>query len=154
MDGVKNRNWGAAAIETKEEVAAILCNQTEQLSAEDRETALAIAYFESGFNPEAKAQTTSASGIFQIVRDTARKLGLRDSDVFDAKKNIQAGIKLFMQNLALAAKKFPKLKGDQKAAMLYALHHDGPSLQYGGYQLANDRFLPILEKVKKAELCA
>lgn len=62
------------------------------------ETIMAIARCESGFNPNAKNKSSSASGVLQFTRTTflegirRRQLDWTWEDVFDYKKNIDMGI--------------------------------------------------------------
>lgn len=139
------RGWGQASTSTQHQVMDLIVKRSSHLSPEDQAILLATARIESGFNPDAAATSTSASGVFQIVKDTASNLGLTQTDVFDAEANIEAGIKLFEENSAQVRKRFPKLSGDERAVMLYAFHHDGPSLAYGGVAIARKDLVPYLD---------
>ena len=140
-----SQRWGDASPKVKAEIRVELCKTSKNLSLEDRDTFLAIAQFESGLNPSAKATQTTASGVFQIVKNTAKGLGLSLSELFNAKENIKAGLKLFMENMR--NKVVPK-SGVNRGVMLYALHHDGPTLAYGGLELAKTKFLQTLDRIK------
>ncbi len=82
---------------TQDEVVKTLVAEAIQSGLSEHDTALllAIARTESGFNPDAAAGTTSASGLGQfIIRNkkgkasgTGVKYGLNFNDVFDASAN-------------------------------------------------------------------
>lgn len=150
-----NRNWGAAPASVQIEVMKNILDLAKARSLEDRATLLAMARLESGFNPDAAATSSSAAGVFQLINKTALSLGLSNSDVFDAKLNIEAGIKLLDSNRQIFASRYKGLNLKESIALDYALHHDGPSLQYGGLELAEREVLPywqgFLSLVKKYE---
>lgn len=145
-----NNSWGNVPHNQKRLVIETILREASGLPLEDQAILLATAELESGFNPMAKAATTSAAGVFQIVKKTGQALGLDDLQRYDMESNIKAGIKLFKQNVTILARKFPGIQGDKRAVMLYALHHDGPSLQYGGAAIGNKSLLPKLRKYRKA----
>jgi putative chitinase len=148
-----SRNWGHASSNTQQEVMQKILQYSSDLSTEDQAILLGIARIESGFNPDAATPSTSASGVFQIIKSTGENLGLKKEDRFNADLNIKAGVKLFKENLSLAKKRWPNLTGDERAKMLYALHHDGPSLKFGGSKIASDKLLPYLAQFRQiAEL--
>lgn len=140
-----SRNWGDAPSSTQSTVMKKILEYSSDLSKQDQSILLGIARIESGFNPDAAATTTSASGVFQIIDSTAKRLGINDNNRFDTDSNIKAGIKLYKQNLQIAKQKFPTISGNDKASLLYALYHDGPSLRYGGAQIADSKLLPYLD---------
>lgn len=59
--------------------------------------ALGIAQIESGLNPNAKAGTSSAGGLFQFIDGTAAQYGL--SNKFDASANADAGARFTRDNM-------------------------------------------------------
>lgn len=52
-----------------------------------------IIAVESGFNPNAKATTTSASGLMQVTAAAAQQVGVNHKNIFDPRTNIFAGTK-------------------------------------------------------------
>jgi len=61
-------------------------------------------YKETGWMKNASAQVTARSpagalGVMQIMPDTAKYLGLKDKDIFNPEKNIDAGVRYLAQNL-------------------------------------------------------
>ncbi|TGV15832.1 hypothetical protein EN816_00850 [Mesorhizobium sp. M8A.F.Ca.ET.173.01.1.1] len=92
--------------------------------------ALGIAQIESGMNPNAKASTSSAGGLFQFVDGTAAQYHLRNK--FDAEANADAGARLTADNIAGLKR---DLGRDPTPGEVYLAH-------FGGYGVA--------EKVGKA----
>ncbi len=58
----------------------------------------AIIHVESCFDKRAVSRV-GAQGLMQLMPDTARQLGVRDDEVFDPDKNIEAGVRYFRQML-------------------------------------------------------
>lgn len=141
-----SREGSDASTYVKNKVKELILDNSLDFSAEDQALLLAIAEQESGFNPDAAALTTSAGGVFQLVAKTAENLGLSKRNIFDAELNIRAGVKLFKENVNFVDKKYPDLSKTKRAALLYALHHDGPSLRYGGLEIAVKYVLPRMQK--------
>lgn len=61
------------------------------------EIAIGIAQIESGMNPNAKAATSSAGGLFQFIDSTASQYGLTNK--LDADANADAGVRLTRDNI-------------------------------------------------------
>lgn len=102
----------------KEEYRAYALKQADALGI-DRGLVDSIFQQESGYNASAKNPKSSASGIGQLTKDTAKSLGLTGRDVFDPYKNIDASL-TFMSTLN------KKYGGDpEKIAMAY---HDGETV--------------------------
>lgn len=142
------RGWGQADANTQAQVMNLIVESSKDLTLEDQAILLAIARIESGFNPDAAATTTSASGVFQLIRKTATNLGLSQKEIFDAQKNITAAVDLFSENVQIVNRRYPKLSGHERAVMLYALHHDGPGLNYGGEKIARKELVPYLKQYR------
>lgn len=111
------------------------------LGREDLAMILAMAYVESGFNNDAAAGTTSASGLGQFVDGTAAAYGITNNEQrFDSVSGGEALIKYFIYNKNLA--KNSGHEGRNLYLMTYAYHHDGPSLAYGGEELSRTHVMP------------
>lgn len=65
----------------------------------DEKAALAIVQRESNFNPNAKAKTSSASGLYQFTKRTAKMVGLPWDQRFDPQQNAEAGARLERMNV-------------------------------------------------------
>ena len=73
--------------------------------------AVAIAYQESGLNPNAKDGGAGEIGIMQVRQSTGKMLGSSEKDLRDPDKNIATGIRYLKQALDAT-------KGDQKLATI------------------------------------
>lgn len=70
-----------------------IIHQTAQALGFDPDTATTIASIESGLNPNAKSNTSSAGGLFQLINSTAKENGINDlSQKNNPIVNAQAGI--------------------------------------------------------------
>ena len=90
----------------------------------DPDIALAIARAESSLRPEAKAGTSSAGGLFQVVDKTWREFGGNPKKKLDADENIRVGTDIIAKNTQ-TLKSF--LNRDPRPAEVYAAHYFGPS---------------------------
>lgn len=102
------------------------------LSLTDQAVLLAIAEVESGFNPMARAPTTSACDLFQFVKGTAALYGLSQEQCMNPWINAQAGIAHYRDNYQRGVEsRVANLRGIEKLARTfefsYYLHHDGPN---------------------------
>lgn len=102
----------------KEEYRAYALKQADALGI-DRGLVDSIFQQESGYNPNARNPTSSATGIGQLVKKTGRSLGLKEEEFTDPYKNMDASLR-FMSTLN------KKYGGDPaKIAMAY---HDGETV--------------------------
>ena len=90
---------------------------------------LAIADRESGFNPLAKAKSTSACGLFQFIPETGERYGLPVSKCMNPRANARAEIKHFKRVLSKIRGKLYGLEEAELLVMMfretYCKHHDG-----------------------------
>ena len=106
--------------------------------------ALAIARYESGFNPDAAAKTSSASGIGQFIDETGAKYGITNENRWDLDIQVQALVDHTIDNFETARKKG---YGNE---YVYALHHDGPGLGSGGLAKGKKNVMPYVPRYLKA----
>ena len=141
-----SRLWGDASHDVQRQVinAIIAAAKKDGFNIRRIAMLLAMAKIESGFNPDAAAGTTSASGLGQFIKATGASFGLTPATRFEIGPSIHALIEYFKDNEALAKK---KKKPDY---FVYKYHHDGPSSEYGGTALATDKFAPLAAKYEKA----
>ena len=139
-----SRIWGDASPQVQSRVVDILIEAARDKGLNTRETAhvLAIARVESGFNPDAAAGTTSASGLGQFIDGTGRHYGLGNNR-FDAQAGARALVAHFIDNRDLARSR------GQGEAYIYKYHHDGPSRDYGGLGLATSKVLPYVDQYEQ-----
>lgn len=124
---------GAPKWVQKESIRAILYHARKAgLSVEDQVVLLATADIESGFNPLARASSTSACGLFQFVQRTGQMFDLEPTDCMDPWSNARSGVEHYMKNIEQAiSPKVKDLTGVERAfktfELSYYLHHDGPN---------------------------
>jgi len=146
----------AAERSARSTVVLDLLEASKGYAMPDRAILLAIAEQESHFDPFARNPNSSAKGVFQIIDATWRGLGMQNRDPLDHKNNIEAGLKLYEENLQVLERRFTgKLSASEKLIEMYTLHHDGPFSDHGGRDIARKRVLPkfwqwmeILPKLK------
>jgi hypothetical protein len=88
----------------------------------DPDTVLKIAEAESRLRPEAKAKTSSARGLFQVINDTWREQG--GGKRGDINEDIRVGTKVIASNRDAFKRMFDR---DPSAAELYTYHVFGAS---------------------------
>ena len=140
----ESRIWGDASIETQSASINEILRVGSSMQFNDLELAfaLSVARTESGFNPDAAAGTTSASGIGQLIDQTAKNVGVSQNKRFDLKENVKGYLKLLGGLIQTAKKQLPEDNQARIFERAYGLYHDGPSLAYGGQKLARLRVLP------------
>lgn len=124
------------------------------LSYKDIAYALLICKAESGFNNDASAGTTTASGLGQYTDDTAKDFNARSKSAlgipiemykprttkrFDADTGVYGIIVAYLFNKGLADKWGFKPDSSKYWQLIYMLHHDGPG--YYGDDRGKDRAL-------------
>lgn len=112
-----------------ESVADIIKKAAERTGV-DYGTMMAFAKQESGFNPSAKAKTSSASGLFQFIGSTWKNMvakygstfGIGEGDVMDPLANATMGAMYIKENSNFLRKNGIPING----TTLYAAHFLGP----------------------------
>ena len=140
-----SRRWGDASPEVQSRVIDSLIESSRDAGLTPRETAhvLAIARVESGFNPDAAAGTTSASGLGQFIDRTGRHYGLNNANRFDVDAQSDALVAHFVDNRNLARDR------GQGEDYIYKYHHDGPTRDYGGLGLSQRKVAPHLDEYEQ-----
>lgn len=141
-----SRIWGDASVETQKASIDAIVAAAKARGLSTRETAhvLAIARVESGFNPDAAAGTTSASGLGQFIDKTSKHYNLTSSNRWNAKEQAEALVGHFVDNRNLAAKRG---LGEE---YIYKFHHDGPTADFGGLKLSTKQILPLIDGYEAA----
>jgi len=137
-----SRRYGDADRDTQRRCMDLVIEKGRERGMSDHEIALtlAITRVESGFNPDAAAGSTSASGLGQFIDRTGRPYGLDAGNRWNAGAQADALVRHTQDNMALA-----RSRGHGGADLdryTYAYHHDGPSLAYGGLALADRHVVP------------
>lgn len=146
-----SRIGGDASIETQTKVInkIVQMGRNENMSEEDIGFMLAMARIESGFNPDAAAGTTSASGIGQFIDATGKTYGLTDANRWDLEAQVDALIDYtkFNKEKVIADNR------DQKDLYkwMYKYHHDGPNSTKStskslGWKIATTKVNPLVNK--------
>jgi len=123
---------GAPTWVQRESMRAVLeTARAKGLSVEHQAVLLATVEVESGFNPLARASTTTACGLFQFIRSTGSVYGLSGSECLNPWINARAGITHYLHNYQRRVEpKVGELEGPEKVLTMfelsYYLHHDGP----------------------------
>lgn len=141
----QSRRWGDASPEVQSRVIDSLIESSREAGLSPRETAyvLAIARVESGFNPDAAAGTTSASGLGQFIDRTGKHYGLNNANRFDVDAQSDALVAHFVDNRNLARDR------GQGEDYIYKYHHDGPTKDYGGLGLSQRKVAPHLDEYEQ-----
>jgi len=141
-----SRKAGDASLEVQQTVVNKIIEVGSKMGMSDYEIAytLAIARYESGFNPDAAAKTSSASGVGQFIDDTGSKYGITNENRWDVDMQVQALVDHTIDNFELAKKKG---YGNE---YVYALHHDGISLAKDGLSKGKEHVMPFVPKYLKA----
>ena len=139
------RNAGGASKESQEAAIKeiIRVGRTLEATPEQIAYALAIARYESGFNMYAAAKSTSAYGLGQFINKTGKEYGLTADNRNDLGMQAQALIEHTIDNFDTAKKK------GYDNSYIYALHHDGPSLDKGGLSISKEHIMPFVADYKK-----
>ena len=100
--------------------------------------AIAIAYHESGLNPNVKRGAAGEYGIMQVMPNTGKGMGYSNKDLADPEKNIEAGLKYLKQNL-------DAFGGDQKLATIgYNAGTDSPFFSGGELPKTTESYLKAM----------
>tara|TARA_R110000764_G_scaffold109056_2_gene195079 strand:+ start:334 stop:1206 length:873 start_codon:yes stop_codon:yes gene_type:complete len=137
-----SRKAGDASPAVQETILNKMITVGGKLGMTDYEIAYALATvrYESGFNPDAAAKSTSARGLGQFVNKTGKSYGLNSDNQWDVDSQVQAVLEHTSDNFEMAKKK------GYSNDYVYALHHDGPSLKYGGLKLGKTNVMPYVPK--------
>jgi Ca2+-binding RTX toxin-like protein len=141
----ESRIWGRASSEVQSEVInSIIGGATAAgLSTHDTAYLLAIARVESGFNPNAAAGTTSASGIGQFIDKTGAAYGLDAQNRWGISAQVDALIGHYMDMKALVERR------GQGEEYIYKYWHDGPSKDYGGLEISLEQVMPRVSEYEE-----
>ncbi len=134
--------WGDAPIKIQIGAIDALINSSIEYGLNSRDTAhvLAIARHESGFNPNAAAGTTSATGLGQFINRTGATYEINDSNRWNVDKQANALVRHFIDNKAHAM--------NLPEAYIYKYHHDGWSRDFGGLDYAKKYIIPKIGEIE------
>jgi len=89
------------------------------MSAKETAMVLAIAHAESGFNPDAANETSSAAGVGQFLTSTGEAYGLTNENKWDVNAQVKALVTHTKDNYEYIR------KNNKPLSWVYKLHHDG-----------------------------
>lgn len=129
--GAASKGWDSTKefFGASKNVAEVIKQAADRVGV-DYGTLMAFAKQESGFNPNAKAKTSSATGLFQFIKGTwadmvrkyGKQYGIGIGDVSDPLANATMGALFVKENSEFLAKKGIPVNGTS----LYAAHFLGP----------------------------
>jgi hypothetical protein len=140
-----SRKAGDISKESQQKIIKKLIDTGRQSDMSNREIAIMLASVrhESGFNPDAAARGSSASGLAQFINDTGTSYGINNDNRWDVDMQVQATVDIFNQH-------FIDIETNNYGEdYVYALHHDGPSLSSGGLKLSKDKVMPFVNDYEK-----
>lgn len=152
----RSRVWGDASLETQAQVVSSVIDHLIQEGFSQSEIcyALALCRVESGFNPDAAAGTTSASGLGQFIDSTRDVLcdraGIENAGPFCMTVNLHCLTESLKESFRFADDRVKIGDTEARYRLAYAYHHDGPSLNYGGAEIADKKVLPRIPAIEKA----
>ena len=113
-------------------------SKTQGLSAKETAMTLAIARHESGFNPDAASNLSSASGVGQFINETGDHFGLDDNNRWDANAQVKALV-------AHTKKTYDYVRRTKRPlSWVYKIHHDGYNHKDPkGLRIAEQSILPV-----------
>jgi len=140
-----SRKAGDVSPEVQQEIVNRIVEYGSRMDMEDYEIAyaLATARYESGFNPDASAKSTSARGLGQFINKTGEAYGITSENQWDVDIQIQALLEHTRDNFKLARNK------GYSNEYVYAIHHDGPSLDKDGLTKSKKHVMPYVPKYLK-----
>lgn len=143
FSGNSRRHGDASRDVQKEAIDAIVeAGRAKGMSNDEIALTLAIARHESGFNPDAAAGPTSASGLGQFIDRTGAAYGLSEVNRWDLHAQAKALVNFTWDNIALARRR--GVPDGDLPKWVYKFHHDGPRGEYGGMRIAETQVVPLI----------
>lgn len=119
-------------------------SKAQGLSAKETAMTLAIARHESGFNPDAASNLSSASGVGQFINETGDHFGLDDNNRWDA----NAQVKALVAHTKTTYNYVRRTK--RPLSWVYKIHHDGyDHADPKGLRIAEQSILPVYNEMLK-----
>lgn len=120
-----SRRAGDAPDEVQQKVIDIIIEEAKKCGLGNRDTAyyIAIVKRESGFNPDAANSNSTASGIAQVIDNTAKTFGIDQHNRFDARASIRAGLAYFIKLREKIKKDYGSSDGQYEPLVYYSYHY-------------------------------
>lgn len=150
-----SRRHGDAPHEVQKKSIDAIIEAAKKQGLSQRETAhvLAIAFVESGFNPDAAAGTTTATSLGQFIRPTGWYYGLNDTNRFEINPNADALVRHYIENKDKAIARGNT--GKEIELKIYVYHHDGAGKRdiYNpnseGLRISKEQVIPLTDKFEQ-----
>ena len=146
----ETKNVGAPIWAQKESIKTVL-SEAKNLDLFHKAALLATVEVESGFNPLAKSNLSTACGLFQFIKATGKAYGLSQTNCTEPMSNSRAGVSHYLDLYNTKIKtQVSDLEGIERAfrifELTYYLHHDGinsskPSSEVKAVVLKGTHFL-------------
>lgn len=143
----RSRIWGDADVDTQRTSITAIRRAARRagMSVKQEALVLAMAWVESGFNPDAAAGTSSAQGLGQFIRKTGAAYGLTDDNRWVLEEQARALVAHTLDNIKAAEREGFDLP------YVYARHHDGNFRNtHGGLDIARNRVMPKFRQFLRA----
>ncbi|MDW7757528.1 MAG: PAAR-like domain-containing protein, partial [Desulfuromonadales bacterium] len=144
-----SRRHGDASLDVQQQAidAIVAAGRAKGMSDDLIAMTLAIARHESGFNPDAAAGPTSASGLGQFINRTGSAYGLSDDNRWNMDAQARALVDFTSENITLARSR--GISDSELHRWVYKFHHDGPEEEYGGLQIADRAVIPLIPRYRR-----
>lgn len=124
LSGTGRHAWEVSP-EVQQKIVDIIIEEARKLGFNNRDIAyyLAIAKRESRFNPDAANEGGTASGIAQVTDATGSTYNINDSNRFDARSSIKAGLSYFSDLKKETVNDYGSAAGKYEALIYYRYHY-------------------------------
>lgn len=120
-----SRRGGDAPPEVQQKVIDLIIEEARKLRFDNRDIAyyIAIAKRESEFNPDAANSQSTAAGVAQMQDETGKSFGVNDSNRFDARTSIKAGLEYFAKIKKKIMIDFGSASDKYETLIYYSYHY-------------------------------
>ena len=120
-----SRRGGDAPPEVQQKVIDLIIEEARKLRFDNRDIAyyIAIAKRESEFNPDAANSQSTAAGVAQMQDETGKSFGVNDSNRFDARTSIKAGLEYFAKIKKKIINDFGSASSKYETLIYYSYHY-------------------------------
>jgi putative chitinase len=115
----------------------------QKMSLHEAIFALSVAHTESGFNPDAAAGSTSASGLGQFINKTGELYGLNSNNRFNIEDNARALVSLLKNNLKESKN---EVNENDIFIQAYSHYHDGTNVSSQTQKFASNKIPSLMDK--------
>jgi len=151
LESGNSRKWADASNEVKLKSINKIVGISIQnnYSIDETAFALSVSYIESGFNPDASAASSSASGLGQFIDKTGASLGLDNLNRFSINANAKALVIHLKNLLERNSKHFKETAKNDLFTQTYANYHDGSRITEKTKIFSSKNIPPLVNKFKQ-----